>query len=293
MNRERRGLRRICERNSNRSSPIPTFEHDGIYFHYADIGDGVPFVFQHGLGGDLSQPLELFTPPPGVRLLCFDFRAHGQTEPLGPEVKISIYHCGDDLMHFLDHLGLDRAVVGGISMGAAVAANYALRYPHRVAGLVLSRPAWLEGPNVDNAARFGLIAVLLRRFGPEQGKLLLQRAEIYGAMNAASPGMADSLAAQFDNPDAAERAAGLGRIPLDAPYESLDQLASISVPTLVLANRQDWVHPFSYGEQIARAIPGAQFHEIPAKLIDPVAHARDVNIHLHSFLQQNFLQVLL
>ena len=44
------------------------FLHDGIRFHYRDEGSGIPFVFQHGLGADLSQPFSLCHPPPeGVR----------------------------------------------------------------------------------------------------------------------------------------------------------------------------------------------------------------------------------
>ena len=36
---------------------MPCFERDGLQFHYRDEGDGLPFVFQHGLGSDLTQTL--------------------------------------------------------------------------------------------------------------------------------------------------------------------------------------------------------------------------------------------
>jgi pimeloyl-ACP methyl ester carboxylesterase len=53
---------------------MPVFERDGLAFHYLDEGDpsGRPFVFQHGLGGDVSQPAGVFSPPPGIRLLSLD-----------------------------------------------------------------------------------------------------------------------------------------------------------------------------------------------------------------------------
>lgn len=66
---------------------MPTFLHDEIHFHYRDTGSGVPFVFQHGLGADVSQTFDLFTPPPGFRLLSFDCRAHGETRPVGDPKK--------------------------------------------------------------------------------------------------------------------------------------------------------------------------------------------------------------
>src|SRR6266511_4006951 len=110
---------------------MPFFDYDGIHFHYREAGSGIPFVFQHGLGADVSQTFELFKPPAGLRLLTFDCRGHGETRPLGPEEKISIETFTEDLRAFLDHLKIDRAIIGGISMGAAIALRFALEHPRR------------------------------------------------------------------------------------------------------------------------------------------------------------------
>src|SRR5437867_11861536 len=56
---------------------MPTSFHDEIQFHYEDAGSGLPFIFQHGLGADVTQPFALFQPPPGSHLLAFDGRSHG------------------------------------------------------------------------------------------------------------------------------------------------------------------------------------------------------------------------
>ena len=66
----------------------------------------------------------------------------------------------DDLVALLDHLEIERAVVGGISLGSAVAVNMALRYPERVRGLVLSRPAWIDRPLPENVRLYSMIAEL-------------------------------------------------------------------------------------------------------------------------------------
>ena len=84
------------------------FKHDGMSFNYRDIGAGLPFVFQHGLGGDVNQPCGLLQPTAGIRLIAFDCRAHGETEPLGPEDKIAIASFADDLAALLDHLYRNR-----------------------------------------------------------------------------------------------------------------------------------------------------------------------------------------
>ncbi len=55
----------------------------------------------------------------------------------------------DDLIALADQLGLDRFVVGGISLGAGTALNLAIRYPERVSALVLCRPAWLDRPQAE------------------------------------------------------------------------------------------------------------------------------------------------
>ena len=123
---------------------MPVFHRDALDFYYRDEGECIPFVFQHGLGGDTSQTFGIYRPPPGFRMLTLDCRAHGLTRPVGDESKIGIASFADDMLALLDHLGIDRAIFGGISMGAATALNLALRHPERVMGLVLSRPAWLD-----------------------------------------------------------------------------------------------------------------------------------------------------
>ncbi len=267
---------------------MPFFDRDGLRFHYAEVGEGLPFVFQHGLGGDVSQPLGLFRPPAGVRLLALDCRAHGQTRPVGEPAKVGIAAFAEDLAAWLDHLGIERAVIGGISMGAAVALRFALRFPERVLGLVQSRAAWLEGPNPRNAWLYGHIARLIRTHGARQGLEIFRASDGYQEVLCESPDAAASLVGQFEHPRAEEAVVRLERIPLDAPCRNLDELQAIAVPTLVMANRQDPIHPFAYGEALAEAIQGARFRELTAKSISKDAHARDVQQHLTEFLTDNF-----
>ena len=152
---------------------MPTFEHDALTFNYTDTGDphGRPFLFQHGMGGDATQPVGLFTPPPGVRLIALDCRGHGLTQPTGDPAKLRFDVMADDVIALLDHVGIDRAAVGGVSMGSGVALNLALRHPDRVSALVLSRPAWLAAPQPpEKIALYDTIAELLRMHGPDAGR---------------------------------------------------------------------------------------------------------------------------
>lgn len=260
------------------------WRHDGLDFRYREAGAGVPFFFQHGLGGDVEQPFGLLTPPPGVRLLAVDCRAHGQTRPIGDPDKISLAAFADDLAALMDHLALERAVVGGISMGAAVALNFALRYPDRVLGLVISRPAWLAGPMPQNAEIYATIARLIRRHGPSAGLELFVQTDAYQATFRESPDAARSLLGQFTHPRAAEAVVRLERIPQDSPCRDLAELQSLSMPTLVMANRQDPIHPFEFGTILAKAIPGAQLRELTPKSQSTDRHRADVQAAVEEFL---------
>jgi pimeloyl-ACP methyl ester carboxylesterase len=269
------------------------FERDGIVFHYLDVGQGVPFVFQHGIGGDVRQPAGLFRPPKGVRLLCLDARAHGQTQPLGDPSALTFEVFGNDLVAWLDHLGLGRAVLGGISMGAGVALNVAVRHPERVAGLVLSRPAWLDGPMPpENVARYAGLARLLRAVGaagdPDhalRGALAeFEASDDYRGLVARSPDTAQSLRSQLTNERAVAAVARLERLPADRPLADLRAAAAIRVPALVLAHRQDPIHRFAFGAALARAIPGARVVELTPKAIARERHAAEVQGCLDAFL---------
>src|SRR5262249_18073891 len=194
---------------------------------------------------------------------------------------------------WLDLLDLARAVIGGISMGAGVALNVAVRYPERVAGLVLSRPAWLDGPMPpESVARYAAIARLLRAVGaagdPEQA---LRRAvaeveasDDYRGLRASPPDTAQSLRGQLTNERAVAAVARLERLPGDRPLADLRAAAAVRVPALVLAHRQDPIHRFAFGEKLARAIPGARLVELTPKSVARERHAAEVQGFLDTFL---------
>src|SRR5688572_18106420 len=196
---------------------MPFFEYDGIQFHYRDEGAGVPFFFQHGLGADLTQPFSLCQPPPGIRLIAFDARAHGQTRPVGPEEKISLSSFADDLRALMDHLQIGKAIVGGISMGAAITLNFTLRFPEKVIGLVQSRPAWLDAPCPWNVRMFSLVSRLIREHGRLNGKQAFLQSLEYQDTLKQWPDVATSLAGQFDNPQIEQSAFKFERIINDTP----------------------------------------------------------------------------
>src|ERR1700693_1444487 len=150
---------------------MPFFGANGITFHYADDNlDRLPFVFQHGLGADISQPMSFFAEDRPFRLISMDCRGHGRTVPLGNRHFLSFNSFSDDIINLLDHLNLPKVVMGGISMGAGIALNFAVRYPDRTRALILSRVSWLTEPLPPNLAVFPQIAGLIREHGAHRAK---------------------------------------------------------------------------------------------------------------------------
>jgi pimeloyl-ACP methyl ester carboxylesterase len=267
---------------------MPFFANDGVEFHYREEGAGLPFFFQHGLGADVTQPFGLFKPPRGIRLVAFDARAHGQTWPVGPIEKIGLSTSANDLLGLMDYLEIPQAIVGGISMGAAISLNFVLRYPERVVGLVLSRPAWLDAPNPWNVKIFSRISQLLRDHGRVAGKQHFLETEEYREALSCWPDVAGSLAGQFDNPLAEESAFKFERIITDCPNRNRREWTKIAVPTLVLANHRDPIHPYEYGAVLAQLIPRAELREITSKSVSVERHGAEVQRSLDEFLRNHF-----
>ena len=267
---------------------MPVFERDGVAFRYRDEGSGAPLFFQHGLGGDVAQPFGVLAPAAGFRMIAFDFRGHGETRPLGDEEKLSFDAFGDDLVALMDHLKLPAAILGGISMGAGVSLNVALRRPERVQGLVLSRPAWLDAPSPPNLAILEVVARLIRQHGSRGGLALFRQSREYARVLEESPDAARSLLAQFEGPRAEDGVARLERLPDDAPSRDRAAWRRIAVPTLVLGHRQDPVHPWGVAEELAGLIPGAELSEVTAKSVSRGRHAADVQREVEAYLARHF-----
>ncbi len=267
---------------------MPVFEHDSIRFHYQEQGQGHPFLFLHGLGGDADQPLQLFPGHSQCRVLSMDCRCHGRTEPVSPEQKLNFAAFAADAWALLDHLGIKKPILGGISMGAGIALAMAVQYPERTKGLVLVRPAFLYQAFPEHLQIFAYIGQLIWAYGAKEGKEIFRDFQGFKQIRAEYPATAESLLGQFDQPRAEAFVERLRRIPSQVPIEgkhSLQVLDNHSIPALILGNQQDPIHPFAYAEQLQQDVPGALLHEIPSKSVDPQGHQVRSAEFIGGFLQ--------
>lgn len=263
---------------------MPVLKHEEILFNYEIEGDGIPLVMLHGLGGNLEQPRSLVGELHGYRRIYIDCRAHGKTTPVGPEGSLSFDRFADDVIYLLDVLAVRHPVLSGISMGAGVSANIAVRYPGFARALVLVRPAWLDRPNPQNLAVFPIIARLLHEFGTEGGKQKFISSDEYRRVKETSAAVAESVLGQFDAPFAVERSARLERMPGSCPIAGMADCHTIECPALVVVTDTDSVHPMEYGRIWADAIPDAKLVQVTAKSVSDTEHTRKFRKALKDFL---------
>jgi pimeloyl-ACP methyl ester carboxylesterase len=116
---------------------MPQITINNIELYYEDHGSGPPMLWAHGLGQNLSDWNELVVFfKDRYRVIIYDARGHGRSQILEHEEGYSQALMIDDMLALINALAIDKVIVGGHSMGANVALNFALRYPDRCLGLI-------------------------------------------------------------------------------------------------------------------------------------------------------------
>ena len=155
----------------------------------------------------------------------------------------------EHVVALLDHLGIETAVIGGVSLGANVSLLVTAQAPERVEGLVLEMPV-LEWAVPAAAITFVpmLLAVHFAR------PLVRRTASLFRRLPRTGIGALDSVMNSLSN-DPVETAAVLHGILAGPIAPTVDQRAAMDVPALVIGHRVDRIHPFHDAEQLARRLP--------------------------------------
>jgi pimeloyl-ACP methyl ester carboxylesterase len=223
----------------------------------------VPFIFQHGMGGDANQPLGYIGNAPPTPVISLNARGHSPSTDIKPATA-SFEVFADDVIALADHLGLVWFIIGGISLGAGTALNLAVRYPDRVTALVLCRPAWVDRPQAEfNRNAYTEIADLLDRYPAEDAVKRYLQTRTYQTVRSSSPAAAASLLGQLTRPRAAQNSVILRTFPGSSPTNSTDGWRAVDMPTLVIGHHDDPFHPYEIAQAHADTIPGATLRTVP------------------------------
>jgi pimeloyl-ACP methyl ester carboxylesterase len=256
----------------------------GLNFAVHERGTGQPMVFQHGLCGDAKQPAAVFPDEIGWHCLTLECRGHGSSD-IGPHGNLSIATFADDLAALIEERKI-TPVVGGISMGAAIALRLAVTRPELVRALVLARPAWLDKPNPGNMQPNAIVGQLLYDFSTGEARSRFEASDMATRLTMEAPDNLASLRLFFGREPQSDTAELLCRISSDGPGVSIEQIESIKVPTLVIGHERDLVHPISYARALAQWIPNARFVEITPKADSAQQYQNDFRAALAIFLEE-------
>jgi len=251
---------------------MPEVTIDKARLYFQDHGDksAFPLVLAHGLGGDhtiwLGQVPALTEK---YRVVLWDCRGHGRSEV--PEDGYAIERFVDDQRDIMRHLGIERAHIGGLSMGGWIAWSFALKYPEATASLLLNDSA---GYLVDTTPEF---LKEKRELFEVSAKIALDRGRT--PIADFSVEMMFSEAFIKENPDAVaavkkqisdDPGIGYARTIFqmfasywETPAEEVGKkLADIKTHTQIIAGDLDTLTPLPTQQALAKAIPGARLHVV-------------------------------
>ena len=235
---------------------MPTLSVDGVELHYRDEGQGLPVLLFHAfpLHGEAFAP-QVRALSGRYRFLIPDLRGFGRsgTGP-GPTGMDTLARDG---LALLDALGVESAVVGGVSMGGYASMALLREDAGRVRGLVLVDTQALADDAEAQARREDTAQGLLRE-GPELlVRTMLPRLVAAGADSDVGREVAGMIrSASAPGLAAAQRG-------MAARLDSKDILARYAGPTLVVVGEHDAITPPEKARQLAGLVSGARLEVIP------------------------------
>ncbi len=234
------------------------FEYDGHRLVFDDYGSGDrPVLLLPGmlLNRKMHGPLAATLAARGYRVLCLDPLGHGDSDRPIEMWSYSMTIFGAQALALLDHLGIEKAVVGGTSLGANATLEAAAAEQERVRGMLI------EMPVLDNALLACALAFTPLLIATTVGAPLTRGvARLASRVPRRGPLVAQMAldAISQDPKPSASVLQGLffGRV---APPRL--ERASLEPPALVIGHPRAPIHPFSDSDMLMRELPDARLVE--------------------------------
>jgi len=230
---------------------------DGVEIGYDDVGTGVPVAFVHGFPHNRT----LWAPQVSAlvdraRCIAPDLRGFGESSKHGP---FSMDQYADDVAMLLRGLGLERAIIAGLSMGGYVAFALWRRHRSLVRGLVLADTRAGADTDEGRDKRRALADVARAR-----GAGAVADAQITGMLGKTTrekrPALIDEVHRMLESASVEGIVGALEAMMWRV--DSMEALATIDVPTLVVVGDEDVLTPVSEAELLHRSIRGSRLEVI-------------------------------
>lgn len=257
-------------------------EHTLTYEVYGE-GDRV-LVLVHGLlmNRRMYERLGPEMAARGNRVICLDLLGHGRSDRPDDPRLYSMSAFADQVLALLDHMELDRAVIGGTSLGSNVGLEFAAWHPDRVRALFLEMPV-LENALTAVAVIFTPILVGLR-FGTPAFKMVSRLTSRFPR----SYYLLD-MVLDWVRQDPEPSASVLEGLLLGRSAPPQEDRMRLEHPALVIGHPADPLHPFNDADQLVDEMPNARLLNANSILEWRVNPDR-LNDELASFLDEVWAQ---
>ncbi len=247
---------------SQQSVQLSVTTGDGTLIDGEIAGEGTAIVLLHGLTATRryvvmgSRVLERSS----HCVIAYDARGHGRSSPAPDPAAYTYGLLAEDLLDVLDAAGVGRAKLAGASMGAHTAVRFALDHPERVSGLGLITPAYdpdlTLGPDAYEV--WDRLAQGLRHGGAEGFLAANDLDAVPERWRETVEKVLRQRLAAHEHPLAVADA--LEAVPRSRPFERLEELARLEVPTVVVGSRDeaDPGHPLAIAQRYAATIDDAE-----------------------------------
>lgn len=231
----------------------------GVDYVVKGADDGLPVVFIHGFpfSHRMWEP-QLEALPHRYRAIAYDVRGHGESDVGDGQYTMELFV--DDLMAILDHLGIEQAVVCGLSMGGYIALRAVERHQRRFRGMVLCDT---RSEADTNEARIGRAETI-------------KAVKLWGVRAFAGEFVQAVLAVETlkTNPAVVQEVSGiivandpLGTggtlLALAARTDTTSALPAMDLPALILVGEHDTVTPPADARALQAGLPQAELYVIP------------------------------
>lgn len=258
---------------------MPTFKSNDAEINYQTFGDSShpALVFSNSLGTNFNMwktQIEHFQKDHFV--VCYDTRGHGSSSaPKGP---YQLQQLGEDVIHLLDHLYIDKANFCGISMGGITGQWLAIHHPQRFNKIIICNTAAKIGQEQAWVGR----AKLVREQGLDPIAATAASRWFTESFIQNNPKIVTTLSQNLAQGSAEGYASCCEAL---AKADLREQLNKITLPTLIIAGIQDPVTTVADGQFMLDHISKAKLFEIDASHISNIEQAESFNQQVLNFLQ--------
>jgi 3-oxoadipate enol-lactonase len=260
---------------------------DDITINYIEHGSmqGLPVVFIHGFpfNHKMWEP-QIHELPNDIHAIAYDVRGHGCSSVGDGQFTIELFV--DDLIALLNHLGIEKAILCGLSMGGYIALRAAERQPNRIKGLVLCDTKSGADTNEEKIKRTSSIKTL-KSAGVSAFADDFVKAVFWTKTFENNPGAVDFIKELIQ----ANSTLGIcgTLLALASRTDTTNNLFSINVPTCIIVGEYDLRTPPSCAQEMQKAIPGSEIYILPnAGHMSNLENSKDFNEKLITFLKKRW-----